>query len=710
MRSHPIWLVARKELLEALRDRRTLFVALILPVLLYPLMMMGMGPLISMQRKRLRDAEQKIAITGGGAAALEAAVLDAPAPPPEPGVSQAAAPSPASTLLVISPEDPEAALREGKITLWIEAPEDFAEQVAAEGTGEVVVHRDGSDDKSLTAYRKWKELFGIAKERLLAERLERAGFDERWRRPIEITEVIDVASAERRGAYVFGKVLSLLLVLMTISSSFYPAVDMVAGEKERGTMETLLVAPCGRTDLVLGKFLAVLAVTIAAAVLNLASMGLTMGPMVGALPIPGLTGLSVTPRVLLGILLLLLPLAALFSAVAIALSTLARSVKEAQHYMTPLFLVVMPLSMVVVLPDIPLTPVLAAVPVTNAVLFFRDLMLDKVDVTITLIVLSTTVAAAGLALWASVLLFLREESLFRGPEGTDTLIARPRPRSVPGVASAVFLFAGSLALVWYLQGALPKEGLSQILSTQLLLILMPCAALAWWLRADPRATFLLRAPRVNGLLLAVPIGLAAPVVNAALQQWIGTQPAADGPFAETAKQLEELIRTAHAGELVLFFGLIPALCEEAVYRGFILSGLGGASPRRATVVRAVLISAAFFALFHIFPEKWGPTFLMGLTLAFVAVKTGSLWPGVIVHALNNSALVLVGRDMGDPENPLAVFLDPEAEGHGGAVLGAVAVLAVSLWAMSRLRPLPSPGAASKPPAAAETPNSGGAGT
>src|SRR5207244_13273707 len=112
-------------------------------------------------------------------------------------------------------------------------------------------------------------------------------------------------------------------------------------------------APCRRTELVLGKFVAVFAVTLAAATLNLASMGLTLGPLMGQMSAAAGGGLRVTPTVLVGILALLVPLAALFSAASLALSTLARSVKEAQHYLTPLILVVMPLALVVLVPHVP---------------------------------------------------------------------------------------------------------------------------------------------------------------------------------------------------------------------------------------------------------------------------------------------------------------------------------------------------------------------
>jgi sodium transport system permease protein len=618
-------LVAAKELRESLRDRRTLFVALLLPVLLYPLMMLALAPLVTMQKQKLRDEEQPIAVTGGGAVALRAFVLDARGE--EPPVA----------LAVVETDDPRRDLVDGKIALWLEADDDFARAINEERTAPVKVHHDGSDDQSLVALKKFDAAMTTALDAALKRRVGNRGLAPEWLEPVK-REMLDVAPPERRAAYLFGKMLAFILVVLTLSSSFYPAVDSVAGEKERGTMETLLVAPCGRAELVLGKFVAVLAVTLAAATLNLASMALTLGPF-GGLIAPELgSGLRITPTVVFGVLALLVPLSALFSAVSLALSTLARSVKEGQHYLTPLFLVVMPLAMVVIIPNVPLTRALAPVPVTNAVLFFRDLLLDKVDPATAAVVMVSTFAYAAAALWGCVSLFLREETLFRGPEGGTAFFVRPAARERPSGAAAMFLFAGALALVWYGQSWLPKEIVGNVLATQFLVILAPCALMAIWLRTSPGATFRLHGAGAVAFLAAVAIGLAAPVLNMAMLENFG--PTTLPPALQRIQEEMGAFVVANPARAALLFGVLPAVCEELFFRGFVLSGLSSAMRGRGAEIRAVVLTSALFAVFHIFPEKWPPTFLMGLVLGFLAVRTGSIWPGMLAHAANNSFAVL----------------------------------------------------------------------
>jgi sodium transport system permease protein len=671
-----VTLVAKKELLEALRDRRTLFVALVLPVLLYPLMMVAVGPLIGQQRQRLQEEVQPIAITGPGAEALAAHVLpDVPEPPPD-ADDDAEGPV---RLELVEVADPEAALGSGEVALWIEAGAGVVDAVAGHGTGELTLHHDSSDDTSRIARGKWRDALYHARDRLVRTRLAGEGLPESFIEPLRIAETVDAASAEQRAGYAFGRMLALILVLMTLSSSFYPAVDVVAGEKERGTMETLLVAPCGRTELVLGKYLAVLAVTLTAAVLNLFSMWLTMGPLVGTMGVEGLEGLQISARALVGILALLVPLGALFAALSIGLSTLARSVKEAQHYLTPLFLFVMPLSMVVVIPNVELSPTLAAVPITNVVLFFRDLMVGKLEPWAAVTVLGTTVAVAGLALWATVRLFLREETLFRGPEGTGSLLSRPAGRPLPPAGAAILYFTVSIALVWYLQPLLPAENLLlNVLATQALVVALPCALLAWWLRLDLARTFRVRAPRWDVLALAVPIGLTMPVVNGFLQRHVIGEIPEEGPFHQLAEVFEKMITETPAALLVLLFAVLPALFEELAFRGFVMSGVWDQKRRTRPGAGAILGAAVLFALFHIYPEKWLGTFVVGAVLGVLAVAARSVWPAVLAHFLNNATLVLAGK-VGD-DHILRALHDAEHADHGTWLAVSAVVLVASLAA------------------------------
>ena len=152
--------------------------------------------------------------------------------------------------------------------------------------------------------------------------------------------------------------------MMSLTGAFYPAIDLCAGEKERGTMETLLISPASRAEIVLGKFFTVLLASIMTAMLNLVSMGLTgwqlarnVGAMAASAAASGggarrLEGMMTAhpSRRSSGSSLLLIPLAVFFSAICLSLAVLARSMKEGQYYMTPLYIVCIPLIFVTLMP------------------------------------------------------------------------------------------------------------------------------------------------------------------------------------------------------------------------------------------------------------------------------------------------------------------------------------------------------------------------
>jgi len=186
------------------------------------------------------------------------------------------------------------------------------------------------------------------------------------------------------------------------------------------------------------------------------------------------------------------------------------------------------------------------------------------------------------------------------------------------------------------------------------------------------------------LALAVAIGVSAPIVNGFLQRTLIGEVTPEGPFHQLAETFEAMIREQHWSVLVLLFAALPALCEELVYRGFILSAFGGEKNDRSYPgLGAVVATAALFALFHIYPEKWMGTFFVGLILGTLAVCSRSLWPAIVAHLINNATLVLAGKFGAD--SLLGRLHDPEASDNAMVVGAATLVLAISVAAVIGLR-------------------------
>src|SRR5207244_2540631 len=202
-----------------------------------------------------------------------------------------------------------------------------------------------------------------------------------------------------------------MLVMWSLAGALYPAIDLCAGEKERGTMETLLISPANRVEIVAGKFLAVWTLATVTAWWNLLWMG--GGSLVGGY----LLGLSlVRANGLAWCALLTMPMAALFSALCLALGVYARSTKEGQYYLLPIFLGTMPLVLFSLAPGMELTLKTSLIPVTGLCLLLQRLIFPPPEGPpwpYFAPVLVSLAACIPLALWWAVAELHWEALLFR---------------------------------------------------------------------------------------------------------------------------------------------------------------------------------------------------------------------------------------------------------------------------------------------------------
>jgi len=269
--------------------------------------------------------------------------------------------------------------------------------------------------KSSFAAQPIEQFFRQLREATVNERLAARDFPAKLLKPFEVRQT-NVAPPKKVSGNLIGSIIPYVLILMCMTGAIYPAVDLAAGEKERGTMETLLCSPVPRTHLVLGKCLMVLTAALATTLLSLSSMGVSFAVVKklavgvaknGALP------LTIDPASLLAVFAMMLPMALLFSAAMLAIALFSRSSKEAHSYLQPLLIVTIMPAVASMLPGVELNHWLALIPVLNVSLACKELLSGTHHWNyIALIFGSTCVYAAG-ALAAAVALFKRESVLFR---------------------------------------------------------------------------------------------------------------------------------------------------------------------------------------------------------------------------------------------------------------------------------------------------------
>jgi len=230
----------------------------------------------------------------------------------------------------------------------------------------------------------------------------------------------NVAPPEKEAGAVLGGIIAYMLIFMCLNGAMHPAIDLTAGEKERGTMETILSSPVSRTHLVLGKFLLVLTASLMTAMLLMVSIGVSSAVLQKSRVLNQMAEegepaphFALGPKAIVSVVIMAVPLAVLFSAGLITIALFAKSNKEAQSYISPLMFLVLIPAVAAMLPGVDLTPKLAIVPLLNVSLLCKELVTGEYHWNyIVLIFASTCVYAAG-ALYLAVKMFQRESVLFR---------------------------------------------------------------------------------------------------------------------------------------------------------------------------------------------------------------------------------------------------------------------------------------------------------
>lgn len=671
MRPLIVWHIFRKDLLETLRDRRTLFTTIVLPLVVYPLLFTAVASFTSNKREEIAAQSARIAVWG---------------PVPESAV--------------------QAVLKEKAILVDRRAsvpasPEELARQSVAEKKVDVVlltpdgpagpsvpvkVYGDSTQLESEAMQERVLKVLRKHDATLLEQRMVALGQPAISARPLEVEEA-DLSNSARRAASLVGSILPYMVLVLLASAAFYSAIDLTAGEKERGTLQTLLTAPVHALEVVSGKYLAVVTMTLVAALANIVSLGLAIGRILSAGG--GEQSFHMGPRVGLTLFLTLLPAALLLAALFVAVGVMARTYKEGQSYLMPLLLLVVFAAMGSALPGVELTPALALVPLTNVALLMRELLSGRATLLLgtTVIISSFAYAAMGLVLAARV--FETEQVLLSGEKPWRDIFARKAKGKLTPLNTLFFVallvvvvFYGSVPLVQ----AVTREQIGRAIAlSELGFFLLPAVLWALFMRVPMRDAFQLRLPKGRGVLGTVllalggwAVGLA---VGAVLVNFKGARDYSD--------QLGELLGKhgpLSLGMAVLLVGLLPAVCEEACFRGVVLVGLSRGGSRGLAVVG----SALAFGLFHVNPYHVAAATTLGLVLGYAAYESRSLLPGVLMHLVNNGLqMVMVRRpDVG-------AFFDSKP-----AVVLGLLVTAVALWLLrgSGSRPLAAPPAKSFRPA------------
>ncbi|KAA1258411.1 ABC-2 family transporter protein [Rubripirellula obstinata] len=653
-----LWRLSHKELKETSRDRRTIITLLMMPLLVYPLLSMAMNRYLLTS-----DAEAvpyKIGVENEADGRWVQEILQSPDSTPPEEVLKSAGGQMAEFELFNTSDT-----LDGKPTTVSDS--------ISRGTIDVGIESEG-DPKSYRLYAFRGDLRSQNARRIFVERLQWYQLSQLEKAAPQVVapefEIVD--EGEEQNEPILATIVPLVLVLMTITGAVYPAIDLTAGERERGTMEALMASPVPRFQVLLAKYFAVVVIAMLTAIANLAAMFTTLW-LGGLLPL--LTGSDVFPWLqVLQILGLLVLFSGFFSAVLLSLTSFARSFKEAQAYLIPVMLLSLAPGMLSLLPGVKLSGPLAVAPLINIVMLAREVLSGTVVPAAATMAVISTIGYAAAALSIAAHLFGSDAVTRTSDQSFASLLKRPkRWTAVPTPQTAAMVlallvpiyFVCSNVLMKYLSGmrsimlgslddlpldsAVALQSRSMWLSaTTLILVFGLIPLLATWLgRSRLLSTYRLHRPGVLAIVGATIVGLGAwAVAHEAfvIADALGIGGLSEKRIADTRKMLEAW-QIIPPWVLLLTLAVTPAVIEELCFRGFLFSAV----LRVMSPLRTILLTSFLFGLFHVLTgnalliERFVPTFLLGLILGVIAYRTGSVIPGMAMHFVHNGLLEMVGH-------------------------------------------------------------------
>jgi len=391
--------IAKKEFTDVLRDKRTILMMIVMPLLAIPLLMIIMIKVVQWQERKADEEQIDLAVVGAGYA---------------PGFFETLQ---ADSQFVIREDvreaDFESLIREDSLDAGIVIPPDFQDRIGADEQASIALYYRSSSSFKV-AEQRLRGAVDSYDEEIVDGRIRRLSLDPNLFDAISI-EARDISTMQEVLGKTVGGFLPYMFVIFMFTGAMYAGIDLSAGEKERGTLETLLSSPASRLEIVLGKFVVVAAIGIASALISMLGLYIGVRVAVGEIPPEALDVVwdILNWKVVAMIATLLLPLAAFFAAMILALAIQAKSFKEAQSILTPFSIVIILPVAFGLLPGIELNAQTAMIPILNVSLATKEVIAGTINPVHLAISYVSLFALAAASLWFCVVWFNREETLFR---------------------------------------------------------------------------------------------------------------------------------------------------------------------------------------------------------------------------------------------------------------------------------------------------------
>lgn len=622
MRLRIVKTVFLKETREMLRDRRSLAVMFGLPLVLYPLILWGMASIGSTKKHELTEKPAKVAALNLAAA-------------PELRVLMTAPDSGIEVLAPKDQKDPTEQLSQGKIDAVVTVPPDCQKKALAGQEVDLKIRIDRSRSNASYVEKKLQKVADAYQKWVIEQRLAEHGVPASVLAPVK-RDFEDVATSEQRFGHLLAQALPVLLLMTGMLGALFPALNATTTERELGTLETLLVTPATRTELLTAKGGLVLLCALLTAGLNMLSMSMVL--LRSITMIEGSTiSLKLSPGMLALSYLAAVPALVFFTAIVLIVGLVARNFREANAFATPVMLI--PLgAMIVGMLEPPATAAMLITPVASTSIIIRQVLTGRATGGQFALAFASSCLYAGLILSVAGRLFSSEQLVNPGWEplslkGLRRGAGGTRQRRLPAVDEALALFCLCLLLLFYVSPTLQKHGLLPVVfGNQLLLILAPTLLFAAALKWDWTRTFSLRRCAPGLILAAALIGIGVSPwtqLIATLQERVWPQ---DPRIAQQQTDLFVTALKAHPFLTVIAVGVLAGICEELLFRGPVQASMMRRLPAWAAIAFAAIIFSAAHMDLHGFVIRAG----LGVLLGWMVWRSGSIFPAMMTHAMFDS--------------------------------------------------------------------------
>ena len=629
----------KKEISDIFRDKKTLFMMVVIPLVLYPLMIIGMTVLMSQIMADQKETVYKVAF------------VDIPFQKEMTDLLKDKKQDFTYKIEVTPVADASKALADGKIDAYVS----FVPRDKKKGTKEAFVTDENgvtslngtlqityyeANDSSNTASKAIEDLVNAYQDVIRKENIQKLKLDEDAILYPVPYKAVGLSSVEETVGKMVGSVIPMMIIVSILMGAMYPAIDVTAGEKERGTLETLLTLPVTNLEMIMSKFLAVSVISCVSAVLNIISMGAAcvfmmsmLGEENGAMEI---NFASYIPAVLIT-MIVMIAFALFVTAVCMCVCVFAKSFKEANNYITPVMLVFMFGGFAGMVPNLELSTTTAAIPVINVALLISNLFQFKYDYALLGIVFVTNVIYSLITVMILGRIYNSEAILFSEGLSSVKFVRRRdemKKGQMPGYGDMILLCCVTMLLYLYFGSWFQiRFGVAGIAMTQAIIIGVPLFY-AWYIKSDFKKLFSLKAPKPLQLLgsFCLWIGSYAMLLLISVVLSLFMKEAMEN----VNKLFEDYIRLP-VFLLAAMLALLPAVCEEIMFRGFLF----GTMRTYAKRLTAILVVSAVFGIYHMSLIRFITTSLLGVIFAYAVSETDSIFCSMLMHFCNNLVSVLM---------------------------------------------------------------------